>query len=257
MSGFGRSMLVVGLSLMATACGRKGPLLYPDMLVPAAPVAVTALQSGATVKIQFDLTDKDRAGRPLHGVAGVKISRKTAESGQRGVCLSCMTDYMLFQTLYLDHLASTSQRFANRLVVIDSEVSAGNTYSYNIVPFTAGGVDGVPSPIVSVRVVSPAAAPVLKIESLPTEVKLQITSQVRIDGQLIGYNLYRSSGTGDRSYLPLNRAPLQGNEYVDATLERGVKYRYSVRALIKPTSGDSAESAESAEVEGMLKEDDE
>lgn len=256
MNGLGRSMLVAAMSMMATGCGRKGSLLYPDMLVPAAPVAVKAQQSGATVKIQFELTGKDRAGRQLlDGVAGVKISRNAAESVQMDVCRSCMTDYRLFQTLYLDHLASTSQRFGNRLVVVDSDVSAGNTYSYNIVPFTAGGVNGAPSPIASVRVVPPAPAPVLKIESHPTEVKVQISSQFQIDGRLIGYNLYRSSGTGDRSYLPLNGEPLQGNEYVDATLERGVKYRYSVRALIKPVSGDIAESDESVEVEGMLTED--
>jgi len=34
-----------------------------------------------------------------------------------------------------------------------------------------------------------------------------------------------------------------------------VKYRYSARAMVVPPSGDVVESAESDEVEGMLKED--
>lgn len=255
MSGVGRSMLVVGVSLLATACGRKGSLIYPDLLVPATPTAVSAQQSGSVVKIRFDLPDKDRAGRPVHGLAGVKISRRTAETGQKNVCRSCTTDFLLFQTLYLDHLSPATQRFGSRLVVLDSDVTAGNTYSYNIVTFTADGVNGATSPIADVRVTPPVPAPFLKIESLPTEVKLQITSQPQIEGQLLGFNLYRSSNTTERSYQPLNREPVQGNEYVDVTLERGVKYRYSARSLIRPESGDIAESAESVEVEGMLKDD--
>lgn len=255
MNALGRLVLVVGLSLMATACGKKGALIYPDMLVPAAPAAVTALQSGSVVKLQFALPDKDRAGRPVKGVAGVKISRRAAEAARKDVCRSCMTDYRLFQTLYLDHLPANTQRFGNRLVVLDGDVGAGNTYSYSIVPFTADGVDGASSPAADVRVAAPLPAPVLKIESLPTEVRLQISSQPLISGSLLGYNLYRSSIATARSYQPLNREPLKGSEYVDGVLERGVKYRYTVRALIMLASGDIAESAESIEVEGMLKDD--
>lgn len=255
MSGLGRSALIVGFSLMATACGRKGALIYPDMLVPAAPAAVTAQQSGSSVKLQFALPDKDRAGRSLQGVAGVRISKRAAETDQRDVCRSCMADYRLFRTLYLEHLPSTTQRFGSRLVVLDSDVSAGNTYSYSIVPFTADGVDGTSSPAVDVRMAPPLPAPVLKIESLPTEVKIQISIPPLIAGRLLGYNLYRSSGAAARSYQPLNREPLQGNEYVDGALERGVKYRYSARTLIMQASGGIAESVESDWVEGMLKDE--
>lgn len=255
MSGFGRSALIVGVSLMATACGRKGPLIYPDMLIPAAPAAVTALQSGDAVKLQFDLPDKDRAGRPVQGVAGVKISRRAAEADQNDVCRSCLTDYSLFRTLYLDHLPPNTQRFGSRLIVLDSDVTAGNSYSYSAVPFTADGIDGASSRTVDVRVVVPLPAPLLKLESLPTEVRLQIQLLPLTSGRLIGYNLYRSSVATVRSYQPLNMEPLNANEYVDTALERGVKYRYSARALIVPASGNIAESAESIEVEGMLRDD--
>jgi len=255
MSVLGRSALVIGLSLMAAACGRKGPLIYPDMLIPAAPAAVTALQSGSSVKLQLTLPDKDRAGRPLQGMAGVKISRRAAKTGLTDVCRSCMTDYRLLETLYLDHLPVAAQRLRSHLVVIDSDVSSGNSYSYSIVPFTADGVDGASSTTVDVRMAPPLPAPVLKAESFPTEIKLQISTQSLISGRLLGYNLYRSSGAGARSYLPLNGEPLQGNEYIDRTLERGVRYRYSARALFMPATGDMAESVESDGVEGMLKDD--
>lgn len=257
MSGLGRSALVVGVSLMATACGKKGALIYPDMLVPAAPSAVSARQSGSAVKLSFVLPAKDRAGRPVRDLAGLKISRKTAEADPKNVCRSCMADYSLFRTLYLGHLPSDTQRFGNLMVSLDGDVSVGNSYSYSVVPFTTDGVDGVPSATVAVRVVMQLPAPFLKIESHPTELRLQTSSQSATVGNLLGYNIYRWSATAPKSYFPLNREVLKNIEYIDVGLERGVRYHYSARALYTLPSGDTIESAESNEVEGVLAEDEE
>ncbi|MFA7402462.1 MAG: hypothetical protein WC007_00605 [Pelobacteraceae bacterium] len=250
-----RSALVVGLSLMATACGRKGPLLYPDMLIPAAPTAVVAHQSGSVVKLQFALPDKDRAGHSVQGLAGVKISKRAVDTAQMDVCRSCMTDYRLFRTLYLDHLPADTQRFGSRLILLDSDVTAGNMYSYRIVPFTADGEDGASSPTVDATVAVPLPAPVLTIESHPTELKLRFSSHTPISGHLVGYNLYRTTLTGAKLFQPLNSEPLKGSEYVDSALERGVKYRYSGRELLRLPEGNVVESVESVAVEGMLKDD--
>lgn len=250
-----QTLLLIGLSMITGACGKKGALIYPDMLVPAAPAAVTAQQSGASVKLQFVVADKDRGGRPLHGISGVKISRRAIEVGQKNVCTSCLADYRLFQILYIDHLPANTQRFGNRLILVDDNVSAGNRYSYLVVPFTSDSVDGISSSAAEVHVITPLPAPDLKIQPFPTEVKLQFSSQPLISGALLGYNLYRWSAVTARLYVPLNREPVKGNEYVDSNLERGVKYRYSVRELIQLASGDIVESAESNEVEGMLKDD--
>ncbi len=255
MSRLGSSALVVGMSLLATACGRKGPLSYPDMLVLAAPTAVTAQQSGSYIKLQFALPDKNRGGQSIKGVAGVKISRRVMEADQEVVCRSCMTDYSLFLTLYLDSLPTNSQRYGDSLIVVDSHVSVGKVYSYSVVPFTADGVEGASSMHKEVRVSPPHVAPVLKIESLPTEVKLQIAAPLSLSGRLLGYNLYRSSAPWVASYRSLNNAPLKDTVYVDSALERGVKYRYSVKALIVQESGSVAESEASQAVEGMLKDD--
>jgi predicted small lipoprotein YifL len=248
-------VMFAGLAFFCTACGKKGPLIYPDMLIPAQPTAVIARQSGAAVKLQFTLPDKDRAGRPLKGVTGVKISKRTNVANQKDVCSSCTIDYQLFRTLYVDLLPTDTQRFGSRLILLDSDVSAGNNYSYSIVPFTAEGVDGAVSAAADVRMTVPLPAPVVKIESFPTEVKLHLSSRPIISGQLLGYNLYRSSARSPRFFQPLNKEPLKVNEYVDSTLERGVKYRYTARTLILRAPGDIGESTESDEVVGVLKDD--
>lgn len=256
MSVNGRLALIIAFSMIAAACGRKGPLVYPDMLVPAAPAAVTVQQFGSAIKLQFVLSDKDRTGRPAQSVAGVKINRKISADGQRDECKSCTTDYTLFKTLYLDHLPANTQRFGGRLVFVDSEVLSGVAYSYSIVPFTADGVNGASSAATGVRVGAvPLPPPVLSVESFPTEVRLKTSVYPLIAARMLGYNLYRSSGTGPGSYLPINGDPLKGSEYVDGVIERGVKYRYTARALVVWPSGDVVESDESNMVEGMLKDD--
>lgn len=256
MNIFGRSLLLVVFSSMLTACGKKGPLIYPDMLVPAAPVSAAGYQSGPFVKLQFMLTDKDKAGRPVQGVTGVKIRRKGSETVQKDVCQSCLTDYLLSQTVYFDHLPGTAQRIGNQLIYFDSEVRAGNSYSYLVTPFMGDGTDGASATIADIRVTTPLPGPELKIESLPTEVKITFSGQPPVAGRLLGYNLYRTTGDGgSRSYQPLNRQPLKNSEFVDSSLERGVKYRYTGRAVITLTTGGIAESLESYEVEGMLKDD--
>ncbi|MDD2899382.1 MAG: hypothetical protein PHI31_11790 [Desulfuromonadaceae bacterium] len=253
MSDAMRATLVISMSLLAVGCGRKGALIYPDMLVPAAPSSVAAHQSGSSVKLQFALPSKDRAGRPMKGVAGVKISKRALDGSQQEVCRLCMTGYQLFRTVYLDHLPGDTQRFGERLILIDNDVAAGNNYSYSLVPFTAEGIDGAVS-AADVRVVAPVPAPAVRIESFPTEVRLLLSSQYR-GGHLLGYNVYRSTVAGTRSYQPLNKDPLKGDEYVDSALERGVRYRYTARSVFVQETGGTAESAESRELEGMLKDD--
>lgn len=250
-----RTLIAAGMVVLVSACGRKGALIYPDMMVPAAPATVTALQSGTAVKLRFTLPDKDRAGRALNDLAGVRISKRTIVTDQKEVCRSCLADFMLFQTIYLDRVPLTTQRFGSVLVVLDGDVNAGNSYSYRVVPFTTASIDGAAFVTADVRVTRPLPAPVLKIESFPTEVRLHITSQSLMAGHVLGYNLYRWPVAGIRPYQPLTKEPLLDNEYVDAGLERGVKYRYAARMVISTEAGGIAESTESLEGEGMLKDD--
>jgi predicted small lipoprotein YifL len=255
MNKTGRTALFICFALLSAACGRKGALIYPDMLVPAPPAAVSGRQSGSVVKLQFVLPDKDMSGRPVKGVAGAKISRMASEAGQKDLCRSCLADYLLLQTLNLDHLPTDTERFGNRLILLDGDVKAGNSYSYRIVPFTVDGIEGVPAAISDVRIIPPISGPDLKIESLPTEIRLQFAVQSPLYGRLLGYNLYRSPVAGARSFQPLNSLPLTANEFVDIGVERGVKYRYAARMLVELPTGIILESLESAEVVGILKDD--
>jgi hypothetical protein len=223
------------------------------MLVPAAPAAVAAQQRGASVKLQLMIPEKNRAGRPIKGVAGINISKRVTDVGQKDVCRVCMADYKLFRSLYLDSLATDSQRFGNNVIVMDDDVSIGKSYSYGVSAFTVDGIDGASYVTAEINMLAPLQAPSLKIEQFSTEVKLLFISPPLISGRLLGYNLYRSSLSESKPFVPVNIEPIKLGEYIDASLERGVKYRYSVRTIVMMESGTVAESVESEEVIGLLK----
>jgi hypothetical protein len=238
-----------------TACGKKGALIYPDMLVPVAPSATSASQIGSSVKLQFLLPDSDRAGRTLHNLAGVKISKKTSDSHEMQSCNSCMTDYHLFRKLYLDVPTEGVLRFGNRILVLDGDVNAGKTYSYIVVPYTKEGFDGIASSQTSATIVQPTPPPVLDAESFPTEIRISFVSLPPVTGSFIGYNIYRTTQLHETAYVPINREPSTGAAYIDSALERNTKYFYVARTVLKLESGSVVESLVSNVVEGMLKND--
>lgn len=251
-----RSLLLMAVIISAlTACGKKGALYYPDMLVPAAPTAISATQIGEVVRLQFVLPDNDRVGRKLHDLAGVKINKRESDSSLEQVCSSCMTDYRLFRTLYLDLLSDGAQRYGNTILMLDGDVRAGKGYAYSVVPFTKEGVAGLASPQVSVRFVPAALPPVIKAESFPTEIRISCVSAPPLAGRVIGCNIYRATQQDLMPYLPINREPVMGRDYIDSGLERNMKYRYQARAVIQLESGDQIESQASNVVEGLLKDD--
>lgn len=250
-----RTILLAFLSLFVAGCGKKGPLIYPDMMIPAASSAVSVRQSGSAIRLQFLLPDKDRAGRPVPGLSGVKISRKTSDVDDKAVCRACVTGYMLFKTIYFDLLSADVQRYGSNVILIDNDVSQGNLYSYGIVPFTADGADGALSVSAGIKIVPEVAAPTLTVEAQPTEMILKASTQLLPSERLVGINFYRRQENGVRSFQPLNNEPYKGDTYVDRALERGVRYVYTARKLIEPEPGVVVESAESRMVAGVLKDD--
>ena len=250
-----RSLPLIALLLSLTACGKKGALYYPDMLVPDATTVTSVSQIGSSVKLQFVLPHNDRMGRKLADLAGVKISKRQSDSNDEGSCRSCTTDYHLFRKLYLDLLPEGALRYGDRILVLDGDVSLGKTYSYSVVPFTKDGVDGLASPHVSVRLVQPTLPPIVHAESFPTEIRISCATLPPVAGRFIGFNIYRTTKEDTVSYLPINREPLMEKDYTDSGIERNVKYRYMARTLIKLESGDVVESPLSNVVDGMLKND--
>lgn len=246
---------LLATAVILSACGKKGPLVYPDMLVPAAPADITAQQRGDSVKLSFVLPSRDMAGRNLSDLAGVKIHKRDEALGQTPACSSCAADFPLFRTVNLEPLPPGVQRYGSLVLLLDGDVQVGHTYSYRITAFTRGNQEGAAA-TAAVAVLQPApAAPVLKAISQPTEVRLDFSTQPPRDGVVAGYNLYRSTKGDPFPLLPLNNMPLAGNSFVDQELQRSVVYAYAARSVVRLVSGAVVESGASNVVEAGLKDD--
>jgi predicted small lipoprotein YifL len=240
-------------ALILTGCGKKGPLIYPDMLVPAAPADVTAQQSGGNVRLAFTLPTKDRSGRPHTDIAGVKILKRDSLPGLKQVCTACTSDFTLFKKWFID-VPDGTQRAGNRVVLLDGAVQAGRSYTYTFTAFAKDEIDGAVSSQITVDVVQPPLPPVLTALSHPTEISLQFDSSP-LEGAFVGYSLYRTVKGESFTYMPYVSSPLAVSRYTDMGLDRGTAYLYAARTVVRLPSGALVESVLSNEVEGKLRDD--
>jgi len=242
-------------AIAITACGKKGPLIYPDLLVPAAPADVSAQQSGNSIKLSFVLPSKDLAGRNFAGLTGVTIIKRDEPAGQSPGCSTCTTDFSPFRRLNLDLLPPDTRRYGNLLVLLDGTVQNGRAYTYRVSAVTADNQDGALSaPVAAVMVPAPLP-PLLQAISQPTEIQLEFAGLPPGEGAIAGYNVYRALKGEIFPFQPLNREPLAGNRFTDVGLERGTSYIYGVRTVVRLPSGVRVEGGLSNEVEGRLKDD--
>lgn len=249
-----RTLIVLLLtSLAITGCGKKGPLIYPDMLVPAPPADVSSQQSGSSIRLAFTLPTKDRAGQPLHDIAGVRILKRDLQTGQDPGCKACTTDFTLFKKWYAD-VPGDAQRFGNRVLMLDGGVSSGRSYTYTFTAFTKDNIDGAVSLPVTTNAVQPPYPPVLAAVSQPTEIHI-VFSGMPLEGTFVGYSLYRTVKGEPFPYLPYLATPLTVNHYSDMGLDRGTTYLYAARTVVKLPSGILVESGLSNEVEVRLNDD--
>lgn len=250
-----RISLLFLILLLITACGKKGALIYPDMLVPAAPTAVTVRQVGPGMKLAFALPDKDKAGQALTDLAGVSILRREAILGQEVGCSSCANDFRVFKTMYLDHIDASARHYGRLFMLLDNDVRVGREYTYKVIAFTKGNVDGDASKPVFASLAQAPPSPVLQAVSAPTEIKLEFVGLTPLEGVLAGYNLYRWIKGDALPFLELNKEPLVQNNFIDTGLERGVIYVYAVRMVVRLPKGEIVESALSNEAEAALRDD--
>lgn len=241
-----RAILLFISALALTACGKRGPLIYPDMLVPASPSGVTARQTGQLIRLSFTLPRKDRAGRDLDDLAGVTVSRRAAAAGQDTGCSACTEDFSPLRKLYLESpLTGGVQRSGSQMLLLDSDVKVGETYSYRVEPFTAGGVVGQASPLITVKMVAPPLPPTLSAVPDPIQIELHMTPVSLVQGTFLGYNLYRAVQGEPLPFVALNREPITGTSYVDSALDgldRTRSYVYAVRTVATMPDGTLVES---------------
>lgn len=230
--------------LLLPACGRKGPLIPPEALVPAAVSDLKVVQSGDALRISWSAPGKEKGGRPLRDLAGFTLFKRII-AGDGTDCASCPDSWHLLADIAADNPGAV-KKSGSTFITYDKETPAGKTSQFRLLATSKSGGISAPatSPLVTFQ--PPIAPPRFTLEVLPGSIKLEFAFEPTGAGRLAGFNVYRRSDAMPPPLLPLNKAPLPGKVWEDMQVQFGSSYLYSVTALVE-VNGALVESFRSAE----------
>lgn len=241
-------LLTASAMVMISGCGKKGPLLYPDLLVAQPPQKLTVEQSGSTLRLGFDLPEKDLAGRRLDALEAVLLARRVSQNGD---CVSCQDQYQ--ELLKIDPAyPAPAQRQGNRISWTDRDVRVGERYQYRLQAVQKGGVTGSSATTAVTGLQPQPPAPRVKAQALFGGILVvELEGTPPEDMQLVGFRLYRADGPAAEFTLVATLSSTL-RRFEDQAMQRETDYRYAARMLVRYSDGLVAESELSEEVSVRL-----
>jgi predicted small lipoprotein YifL len=239
-------ILLVMVCLL-TACGRKGPLVPPEALVPAPVSDLKVEQRGELLRLSWTAPDKEEGGGRLRDLAGFRLyKRELLPPGED--CDVCPSAFRLVTTIDLAYPREV-QRSGDRYLWEDVELQRGKTFRYYVVPYKKDGSQGRESTRISRKVVAPPAPPVLQGLPLPEGIRLELApaAGASTDGSFRGYQLFRKTGSDKARYAPLTNQPVLTGTYIDQGTMPGTTYLYRASMLLQ-IDGQLVESPVSGEI---------
>jgi len=230
-------------------CGKKGPLIPPESLVPAPVNDLQVQQMGSQFEASWSSPSREETGRRLQDLAGFILLRHQVLPPDQD-CDLCNDAYHVVSKVDLDYLKDV-QRIGSRYVVADRDITAGTTYRYKVRSLKADGTNSKDSNKVQRTAYTPPPPPSLSAISTTTGVTLNFSAPPLPEGALVGYNVYRRTATETLPLAPLNSKPVAAGPFVDQMVQHGSSYIYAARTVAK-IGNETVESAPSAEVKGAI-----
>ena len=215
---------LISLLIPVVGCGKKGPPVSFDRIVPEAVTDLEASVRGGRVILHWSLPKENTEGSELVDLVGFKV---LGESLEGEGCRGCPE--RLVPMAEVD-LASGEDHWieGNRVFWADKGLRAGKRYIYRVVGFNRRGHSGQGSNTVEVLWDTPPPPPkhfravagdgVVELTWAPVE-------------EAAGYNLYRSDREEGFPLNPLNPESIEDTHYRDTRVVNDRDYRYAVRSV--------------------------
>ena len=239
---------LICVALLA-GCGKKGALIPPEALVPAAIGDLRVEQRGGEFRLSWSAPDRVEGGLPLRDLAGFRLARhEVLPPGED--CLSCPDSWRLLSAIDLDYLQGV-RKSGNRYFFVDRELRPNTAYQYQVTSVNRPGAASKPSNRPTRKAVEPPLPPVL--QALPTEsgIHLEFVAIPLPGSEAAGYNIYRQRPGEAQPLAPINPQPITAVTYDDLQVETGVTYQYQVRTVVR-VDGQPVESAPSNEATAVF-----
>ncbi|MDT8317531.1 MAG: fibronectin type III domain-containing protein [bacterium] len=215
------------------ACGKKGPPLPPESLVPAQVSGFKAEGRGEALLLSWTIPGKNNDGSSLNDLAGFKLYQKKSGEG----CNSCPSEFPVYADIDIEapgHAGKAAIE-GKRLIFTVRNMEPGLSYSFKVAPYNKSGYFGEFSEVITLNWDLPPAPPSgLKGLSGNRSVTLSWHPSTDKDKEgFAGYLVYRADAPGAYSKSPRNAAIIETESYTDLGLENDRPYYYVVKSATK------------------------
>ncbi len=238
--------------MLLAGCGKKGPLVPPESLVPAPIVDLRVEQQGGQFLVSWSRPATEEGGRTLKDLARFQLFKREVLPPAED-CEECPAAYRLVTSVDLEYPQGVAIA-GNRYLFIDGDLAEGKTYRYKVLSAKKDGTTSRASNRGGRKKVAPPQPPALKGTSSLDGVALAWDGAAApANGRIEGYNIYRKKSGETAYHSPLNGTPVRETTFADRRLEWGSSYDYAVRTVAL-VEGETVESGLSNEVHGALAE---
>jgi hypothetical protein len=241
-----RFLLITGMVLLLSACGKKGALMPPEALVPGPVRNLNVMQTGQDFRITWRAPVKEEGGRPLKDLSGFQLLRRTV-TPEGGECASCPDSWKLLTKVDLD-LPESYKKSGGLFLYFDMVGKGGDRVQYRVTAFSKSGGTSKPADAPLKKPLQPPPPPTLVVTLQPASIRVECTPKGHKNPASVGFNVYRRSADSAPPLLPSTQEPITGSTWEDQALEYGRSYWYSA-AEVTQIEGELVESSRSAEIE--------
>ncbi len=240
----------IGIALLLAGCGKRGPLVAPEALVPAAINDLSVEQKGNRFLVCWSRPGKEEWGGPLENLAGFRLFRRDVLPPDQD-CETCPNAYRQVKIIDPEYLQDVIQ-IGSRYCLFDSDLLNAKAYQYKVVSFKKDGVISRDSNKVRRTKAVPPSAPEITAIQTPDGITLQWKSPAPVTGgSLTGYYIYRKEANEVMPLSPIAMVKSDTTRFADPHMEFGKVYYYAVRSVAK-IGTELVESDLSNEVEGKF-----
>ncbi|NVO00307.1 MAG: hypothetical protein HXX17_13375 [Geobacteraceae bacterium] len=239
-----RIILIVTAFFLLAGCGKKGALIPPEALVPAAVTDLNARQQGGDIVITWTQPQKEKSGRPLKDLSSMEITRRLVTGGSTD-CAACPESWEKVAELDPNY-PGKALKIGALYILRDGAGEIGRKAEYRLVSRSKSGGESQSATTRLMTTESAGDAPQLTAEVLPSSVRLSVKS-----AGAAGFNIYRRESKSEPATLPLNGEPVKGAFWEDSGVSFGKSYFYRATTL-ELKNGQPVESPFSKETEVLF-----
>jgi hypothetical protein len=251
------SFLVIVLPLFTAGCGRVGPPLPPEILIPRPVSDLTMVQVGSEFHLAWTIPALNMNGSKATTIQRFEVYRMIQPlSRPLPAPKETAKAFQGTELVTIDMANLSVSAEGGKVIVtdkfsgIDPATLSTNRYWYAVKVRNKKKQDAGFSNI-AIRPYFPVPAPVERIDFKAEELMIllswnALSTTEAAGAKVVGYNIYRSEKSQVHPPSPMNGSPVPLPHFEDRNFHFGTTYYYTVRTVVKQ-GADTAESFDSQE----------